>query len=105
MIALAKVRNLEPVREAAKEIVEKFADYIDRMVADPKQFTSHTLFSVEMPAVVYSVPEGEAHLFKFIREMIPADYAVEKSHDGGGMYSTVVIGWKEQPANPRIPTR
>jgi hypothetical protein len=96
-IAVAKERNMEPVKVVAKKIVAKFAKHIETLLADPSRYTSHTLFSVEMPVEAYANHRAEECLFRTVRELIPSDYVVEKSHDGGGMYSVVVIRWNLPP--------
>jgi len=93
LIGEAKERDLQPVKDAAKKVVESFAKRIGELLADPKKFTSHTLFSMEMPIEAYENPRAEACFFATVKSLLPADYVVEKSHDGGGMYSTVVIRW------------
>jgi hypothetical protein len=94
-IADAKDRDLQPVRDAAKKIINKFEEYIKNVLADPKRYTSHSSFSVEMPGEAYENNRAEECLFSTIRTTLPTGYRVEKSHDGGGMYSTVVIRWDE----------
>lgn len=37
--------------------------------------------------------------------LVPLGYSVKQSHDGGGLYATIVIGWVPQPYTPIGSTR
>lgn len=46
-------------------------------------------------AVPYEAYEYENQFFVRLTEILtPLGYSVEKSHDGGGMYTTAYISWK-----------
>lgn len=92
-IAQAKDRSLEPIRTEAEKILAGFAEHLNKLLTNPNQFTSHTCFVAKLPVEGEGTAKME-YFFRIIREkLVPLGYLVEKSHDGGGMYGTVVIRW------------
>lgn len=92
-IEVAKDRGLEKVRKAADGTIERLNIHIEALLKDPYKFTTHTLFSEEMPALAYHKGNYDVFLEVLRSKLTPLGYRVEQSHDGGGMYSTVVIRW------------
>lgn len=91
-LKVAKEQNFEPVRLEAQGIVEQFSGYIASILKS-KNGSATTLFSTELPIIAYE-DANEKVFFDHLKSLLPSDYRVEKSHDGG-MYSTVVIRWDE----------
>jgi hypothetical protein len=92
-IEIAKDRNLEKVRKAATGTIERFNVHISELIANPEKFTYHTLYSEEMPLWAYHKNSYNDYLSILQKTLNPLGYVVEQRHDGGGMYSTVVIRW------------
>lgn len=100
-IEAARDRSLEKPRKAAEGTIERLNAHIAALLANPEKFTSHTLFSEEMPAGAYHNGNYGAYLDALATKLTPLGYRVEKSHDGGGMYSVVVIRWDFLKSNHR----
>lgn len=93
-IALAKNKALKPVREAGDALIEQFSKHLIQLVANPSKFTSHKCFIKEMPFGAYYNGNYD-YFLEYVKTQLPEGYRVEQSHDGGGMYSTIVIRWDE----------
>jgi hypothetical protein len=97
-IEAAKDRGLEKVRAAAEGTIKRLNIHIESLVKNPEKFTYLNHFSEEMPLGAHH-KNGYDEYLNVLRNLLnPLGYHVEQSHDGGGMYSTVIIRWdKEVP--------
>ena len=89
----AKERKLKPVYDAAEKMIDDFAVHIVNLVGEPGNYTHHTSFVKEIPAAAYHNASANIFIDYIQNKLMPLGYVVEKSHDGGGLYSTVVIRW------------
>jgi hypothetical protein len=92
-IDAAKDRGLEKVRNAADGTIQRLNIHIESLLKDPSKFTTHTVFSEEMPIMGRHKGNYDAFLEVLRSKLTHLGYRVEQSHDGGGMYDTVVIRW------------
>lgn len=93
-IANAKNRKLDKQRDASKEFIARFNSHLIRLIADPDNFASHTSYSEEIKGDMYTSGSNSDFFFQCVKgELEPLGFRVEKSHDGGGMYSTIVVRW------------
>jgi hypothetical protein len=101
-LVVAKDKAMNPVRKAGDELIKDFSNHLVQLIANPSKFTGHTCYIKEMPAGAWH--KGNYDFFlEYVRTQLPEGYRVEQSHDGGGMYSTIVIRWdivKVKPARP-----
>lgn len=106
-IATAKIRKNKAVYQAVEDIVAEFSDHVRKLVENPYAYTNHTLWSTELPGIGYKF--GADKFVELVRERLaPAGYDVEKSHDGVGIHSNIVIRWDllDRPrTEPRRPSR
>jgi hypothetical protein len=61
---------------------------IESMIANPEKYTSTNSASFQ----VNSYP-AEKFVAEVAALLVPLGYGVRQSHDGGGMYATIVISW------------
>jgi len=94
MIDEAKSRHHDKQRAAAKDFITRFTSHLNKLVSDPSKFTSHTVYSEEVKGDMYTSGADSDFFFDSVKgELAPLGYRVERSHDGGGMYSTIVVRW------------
>jgi hypothetical protein len=87
----AKSKSLDVVRKEVARVLNAFAAHIEKLLADPYQFTSHSVFGFDNPN--YGDLRNKDAFYKLLKEALPSDYLVEASHDGGGMYEVALIRW------------
>lgn len=93
-IADAKNRKYDKQREAGKQFIERFKAHIEKLIADPYQFTSHTCYVEEIKGDMYDQNTSPTFFIDYVRTQLSGfGYRVEESHDGGGMYSTIIVRW------------
>jgi hypothetical protein len=93
-IAEAKNRSFDKQREAGKQFIERFKEHLDELIADPYQFTSHTCYSEKIEGDMYANGTDSKFFIDYVTTQLASyGYRVEKSHDGGGMYETIVVRW------------
>lgn len=100
-IEAARNRALEKPQKAAEGTIERFIAHISALLANPEKFTSHDLFSEQMPADAYHDGSYYDYLHALGSKLLPLGYRVEKSYDGGGMFHTVVIRWDLEKTHRR----
>lgn len=99
-LEVAKELASQPVREAVDTTLTDFANHIEKLLNDPKNFTNHTIYVREIPGGAYHGGNYNLYFDCLRRKLTPLGYVVEQSHDGGGVYSTVVIRWNAIRLNP-----
>lgn len=93
-IADAKNRKLDKQREAGKQFLERFKQHLEKLIADPYKFTSHTTYSEELKGDMFANGVDPTFFLEYVQAQLASlGYRVEKSHDGGGMYSTILVRW------------
>lgn len=95
-IGIAKNRALDPIRAAGNECIKRFKAHLEELLTDPSKFTSHTSWSEEIKGAATN-SDVDFYIGYIHSQLSPMGYRVEKSHDGGGMYSTVLIRWDIEP--------
>jgi hypothetical protein len=67
---------------------------LEDRVARPEEYTGHGHSSWRVPFA----PEGVSGFVARVKKMLsPLGYEVEQSHDGGGIYDTIIISWVPKP--------
>lgn len=93
-IAEAKDRKLTKVRAVGDLFIERFGLHLEALLTNPSKFTSHTSYGEEIKGDAYSDGANADYYINYVKGVLsPLGYVVEKSHDGGGMYSTIVVRW------------
>jgi hypothetical protein len=101
-IADAKSRKFDVQREAGKQFIERFKQHLEKLLADPYRFTSHTTYSEEIKGDMYAHGTDPTFFIEYVESQLREfGYRVEKSHDGGGMYSTILVRWDIQKPTKR----
>ena len=93
-LAEAKSRELDKTREAVETFLKRFKQHLDMLLANPDKFTSHTCYVEELRGNMYVKGADCSFFVESVKSKLsPLGYRVEKSHDGGGMYETIVVRW------------
>ena len=89
-IAEAKERK----HNAGEQFIARFIEHLDKLLCDPDEFTAHTYYSEDLRGAMYDTNANPDFFIGYVQTRLnPLGYRVEKSHDGVGMYSTIVVRW------------
>ena len=100
MIEIANETRFLKVKLEADLTMNRLKTRIQDLLDRPEKYISHHSYIEELK--VHGDDEVKKY-FSYLEEvLVPLGYSVEKSHDGGGMYSTVCIGWSKCDRPERV---
>lgn len=99
-IKLAEDTIPESMKVAIDNTMAAFIAHIAEITANPSKFTSRDAWVVEMPSGAYHGTGYDRFMAEISKILCPKGYRIEQSHDGGGMYSTLVVRWDKVTPRP-----
>ena len=91
-----RIRQEEAVRANKNEFRKKAVDFINNEIT-PKIENKISTSTTTSECLSVVVPVYHRHASEMVNEiselLLPLGYNVRLSHDGGGMYQTVIVKW------------
>jgi hypothetical protein len=93
-------QDVEKLKACVDHFLTEFAGYLKDLMESPQKYTSRHCFVEPIASEVYALrvtSKSGADIFVEAvgAKLRPLGYTVIKSHDGGGIYATIVVSWKK----------